>query len=210
MLLARFRSAIAAGAVLVAVLAGAQALTPEAAATVPVVTAAKDLRWGATVSSSDVAVTQVPAAAVPDGALTSLEDVRGRLLTSPVRRGEALTDVRLIGPSVLSEPGLVAVGVRLADAGLAGFLRAGSVVDVLAAAADAGFDRPVGPGTAEVVASAVRVLAVPGGNTSTLGGSSDGALVIVAASEAQATRLAAAQSQSQLSLVLRPDSVDAP
>jgi pilus assembly protein CpaB len=203
MLLARHRPALAAGAAAIAVLAALPTLAPGSGATVPVLTAAQDLRWGAALSTDDVAVAHLPANAVPDGALTSVDDVRGRLLTSPVRRGEAITDVRLVGRSIFSEPGLVAVGVRVADAGLVALLEAGSVVDVLAAPSDDAFDRPVGLGTAEVVASSVRVLAVPGGKRSTFDGTWDGALVLVAATEAQAARLAAAQGTSRLSVVLK-------
>jgi pilus assembly protein CpaB len=210
MLLARHRPVLAAGAAAVAVLAALPVLAPGAGATVPVLTAAHDLAWGAPLQADDVVVARVPASAVPDGALTSAEGARGRLLTSPVRRGEPITDVRLVGPALLSEPGLVAVGVRIADAGVAALLQAGSVVDVLVAAADDGFEHPVGPGTAEVVAGRVRVLAVPGGKRATFAGTLDGALVLVAATEAQAARLAAAGATGRLSVALRPDSVSAP
>lgn len=218
MLLARYRGLIGGCAAGIAVLAALPVLAPGAGATVPVLTAARDLRWGAALAADDLAVVQVPAESVPDGVLTDVESARGRLLASPVRRGEAITDVRLVGPGVLAEPGLVAVGVRLADAGVSALLRAGSMVDVLAtAAADAfdGFERPVGLGTAEVVASGVRVLAVPGGRRAGL----DGVLVLVAATEAQAARLAAAAAVSRLSIALLPqdtpqlptsDSVGAP
>lgn len=215
MLFARYRSVIGGSAAGIAVLAALPVLAPGAGATVPVLTAARDLRWGAPLTPADLAVTQMPARSVPDGALASASDARGRLVASPVRRGEPITDVRLVGPSLLSEPGLVAVGVRIADAGLAALVRPGSVVDVLAAIGDEGFDRPVGVGTAEVVASGVRVLAVPGGRRSGL----EGALVLVAATEAQAARLAAAAATGRLSIALRPqdtghdpagDSVSAP
>jgi Flp pilus assembly protein CpaB len=151
---------------------------------------------------------------VPDGALTEASAAQGRLLASPVRRGEPITDLRLVGPSLLTGgaegSGLVAVGVRIADAGMAALLRSGSVVDVLAAPlrdgfAD-GFGPPTGAGTAEVVASGVRVLAVPAGKR----GGLEGALVLVAATEPQAARLAAAEAAGRLSIALRPDSVNGP
>jgi Flp pilus assembly protein CpaB len=204
MFLARHRPTLAGGAAAVAVLAALPVLAPGADPAVSVLTAAQDLRWGAALTADDVVVVQLPADAVPDGALRSVEEGRGRLVTSPVRRGEPITDVRLVGPSLLAEPGLVAVGVRVADAGLVALLRAGAVVDVLAAESDDAFDRPVGPGSAEVVASSVRVIAVPGGKQSTIAGTLDGALVLVAATEAQAARLAAAQATSRLSVILRP------
>lgn len=208
MLLARHRPLLAGGAAAVAVLAALPVLAPGAGPTVAVLTAAQDLRWGVALSGDDVVLARMPADAVPDGALTSADEVRGRLLTSPVRRGEPITDVRVVGPSLLTSSaataGLVVVGVRIADAGLTALLQAGSVVDVLAATTDDAFDLPVGPGSAEVVASSLRVLAVPGGKRSTGEGTFDGALVLVAATEAQASRLAAAQASSRLSVVLRP------
>ena len=206
MLLARHRGVIAGSCAGLAVLTALPALAPGAPATVPVLTAARDLRWGVPLDADDVVIAQVPVASVPDGALTAAAEARGRLPASPVRRGEPITDARLVGPGLLSDSGLVAVGVRIADAGTAALLRTGSVVDVLAAAPGDGFDRPVGPATAEVVAGGVRVLAVPGGRRSGL----DGALVLVAATEAQAARLAAAAATGRLSVALRPDSVGAP
>lgn len=204
MLLARHRGVIAGSCAGLAVLAALPVLAPGAPATVPVLTAARDLRWGLPLEAGDLVVAQVPAGSVPDGVLTATADARGRLLASPVRRGEPITDVRLVGPGLLSDPGLVAVGVRIADAGTAALLRAGSVVDVLAAApAD---DFAGAAATAETVASSVRVLAVPGGRR----GGIDGALVLVAATEAQAARLAAAAATGRLSVALRPDSVGAP
>jgi Flp pilus assembly protein CpaB len=199
MLLARHRPLLAGGAAAVAVLAALPTLAPGPAPTVPVLTAAQDLRWGAPLAADDLAVTRVPPAARPAGALTSVEEARGRLLVSPVRRGEPITDVRLVGPALLAEPGLVAVGVRIADGGLARLLQAGAIVDVLAAPSDDVFDRPAALGAAEVVAGGVRVLALTGGKQST----ADGALVLVAATEAQASRLAAAQATRTLSVVLR-------
>jgi len=206
MLLARYRGLLAGGCAGVAVLAALPVLAPGAPATVPVLTAGRDLQWGVALAPDDVVVAEVPADAVPDGALSEAAAARGRLLASPVRRGEPITDVRLIGPGLLASSGLLAVGVRIADAGTAALLRPGAVVDVLAAAADDGFDRPVGLGSAEIVASAVRVLAVPRGPRAGL----DGALVLVAATEAQAARLAAAAAARRLSIALRPDSVVQP
>ncbi len=206
MLLARYRGLIAGSCAGIAVLAALPALAPGPPATVAVVTAGRDLRWGASLSATDLVVAEVPAAAVPDGALTEVAAARGRLLASPVRRGEPITDVRLVGAGLLADSGLLAVGVRIADAGTAALLRPGSVVDVLAAGGDDGFDRPVGFGSAEFVASGVRVLAVPGGKRTGF----DGVLVLVAATEPQAARLAAAGAIGRLSIALHPDSVFAP
>ena len=78
------------------------------------------------------------AGAGPSGALASVADLPGRPLAGPVRAGEPLTDVRLLGPALLDAlPGdaeeRVAVPVRLADAGVTQLLAVGDRVDVLAA-----------------------------------------------------------------------------
>lgn len=68
----------------------------------------------------------------PDGALTA-EQTIGRALAAPVRRGEVLTDARLVpvdGPN--PGPGRVAVPVRLDDPGVVALLRPGVHVAVLA------------------------------------------------------------------------------
>ena len=67
----------------------------------------------------------------------SMTDAVGRVLAGPVRSGEALTDVRLVGSSLLTRGGrLVAAPVRLADPATAGLLHAGDRVDVLAVRTD--------------------------------------------------------------------------
>ena len=56
------------------------------------------------------------------------------MLAGPVRAGEPLTDVRLVGASLAAAyPGAVAVPVRLPDAGMAALLRVGDRIDLVAA-----------------------------------------------------------------------------
>lgn len=100
---------------------------------VPIPTAARDLPSGATLRPSDVRPVSVPAAAVPAGVVRS--GLPGRVLAGPMRRGEPVTDARLIGSRLLNGygPGLVAVPVRMADAGSARLLRPGDRIDVLTA-----------------------------------------------------------------------------
>jgi Flp pilus assembly protein CpaB len=137
---------------------------------------------------------------VPAGALLGATRVVGRLLAAPVRRGEPLTDVRLLEPSLLAampRAGLVAVPVRVADGGAAAVLASpGDVVDVRAAPhPGAGVSATDGP-----VAAGLTVLAVPAAATS---GADGAGLVIVAATRAQARALAEATVGTRLSLVLR-------
>ena len=91
-------------------------------------------------------------------------------------------------------PGLVAAPVRLADPAVAGLLRPGDRVDVLAAPADPAL------GTRTTVAAAdVPVLAVPAADPTV----DQGALVVLATSPRVAMVLAAAATGQRLSVTLR-------
>lgn len=200
--LLRHRRTLAAALAAGSVAAGVSVLSPAGPATAAVLTAARDLPWGASLTASDLRRVALPVDAVPDGAVLDEADVRGRLLAGPMRRGEPITDVRLVGPGLLAASaeegaGLVATPVRIADPEAAALLRAGDTVDVLAAAE--------GPDDALVVASAVRVLAVPRA-LDDAGGAllAEGALVVLATEPAVAARLARAATTSRLSIVLRP------
>ena len=87
------------------------------------------------------------ATTLPDGSQADLGAVVGSTLAGPTRRGEVLTDVRLLG-SRLAEaarstagPGARIVPLHLADSALIDLVRVGDVVDVLAAPAT---DSPAG------------------------------------------------------------------
>jgi Flp pilus assembly protein CpaB len=189
---------LAAGAVAFAL----QALAPPPPAGTDVVVAARDLAAGAVVSTGDLRVAHRPAGDVPSGALTSTAAATGRPVSSAVRRGEVLTDVRLVGPAALRglADGTVAAPVRVVDAESAALLRPGDVVDLLAASATP--DAPTGE--ARLVASGVRVLLAPRQQRSSLtAGLGNGALLLVATSSSTAARLAAAAVTDRLSVVLR-------
>ncbi|OBB70041.1 MULTISPECIES: SAF domain-containing protein [unclassified Mycobacterium] len=105
-----------------------------------VVVADHDLRPGAALTPADVRLEKRLASTVPDGSLADVSAVAGSTLAGPARRGEVLTDVRLLG-SRLAEaaiaskagPGARIVPLRLADGALIDLVRVGDVVDVLAA-----------------------------------------------------------------------------
>ncbi|MET0757892.1 MAG: SAF domain-containing protein, partial [Mycobacterium sp.] len=63
-----------------------------------IVVAARDLAPGAELSAADLLLENRAAATVPDGSQSDLEALVGSTLAGPARRGEALTDVRLLGP----------------------------------------------------------------------------------------------------------------
>lgn len=184
----RHRALLAAGLTAAAVATALPVLAPEPVRTVAVVAAAHDLVPGRALTGSDL--TTVALAAVPDGALTSLSEVVGRAVAGPVRAGEALTDVRLLGSGLVRTPGLVATPVRLADPATASLLRAGDRVDVLAAPTDGSVTEAV------TVAAALEVLSVPAHDDG------EGALVVLAATPAAAARLAAAAVGSRPSVTV--------
>ncbi|MDP9399122.1 MAG: SAF domain-containing protein, partial [Actinomycetota bacterium] len=144
-----------------AVAAGIGALAPAPPPTVPVLAAARDLAAGAPLAPPDLALVRLPPDAVPAGALHDGAAVTGRVLAGAIRRGEPLTDVRLVGASLLAGLGrdLVAAPVRIADAGAVRLLQPGDLVDVLAAetALPTGADDP--GAAAANPASAARVVA---------------------------------------------------
>lgn len=139
---------VAAGGLVV--LAGLAALRANPAGDyADVVVADHDLRPGAALTPADVRLEKRLATTLPDGALADVSAVAGSTLAGPARRGEVLTDVRLLG-SRLAEaaiaskagPGARIVPLRLADSALIDLVRVGDVVDVLAAPASGTPDTP--------------------------------------------------------------------
>src|SRR5262245_43322414 len=107
----------------VAVASGLHAATAAPPARVQVLVAAHDLPSGAVLAVGDLRTVGFSPGSVPDGAVA---DPAGRTLAAPLRAGEPVTDVRLVGPSLTDGyPGLSAVPVRLPDAAMADLLTVG-------------------------------------------------------------------------------------
>lgn len=193
------RRLLAAGLAAIAVAAGIQAIDPPEPVTVPVLVAARDLVAGVPLSAGDLEVRALPEALVPLGVLRPGDDAVGRLLTGAVRAGETLTDVRLLGSSLVDglSAGAVATPVRVADASAAGLVRPGDRVDVLATPATLQAEAS----STRVAASGVIVVAVP--DPATPGGFGDGSLLVLATSPETAADLAAATVTSRLSIIVR-------
>ena len=189
--LARHRVLLACGLAAGAVATGLTTVAPAPAPTTAVVAAARDLPGGSALTVDDLTVVEVPTELAPAGALTDPAGVVGRSVAGPVRAGEALTDVRLLGAALLPVGPEVATPVRVAERATTALVRAGDVVDVLAAA-------PEGGPAAATVVQAVRVLSVP----STPDDTGEGALLVVAATRSAAARLAAAAVTGRLSVVV--------
>lgn len=128
---------VAAGGLVV--LAGLTALRSNPAGDwAEVVVAARDLRPGSTLTADDVRLEKRLAATIPDGSQADVGPVVGSTLAGPTRRGEVLTDVRLLGSRLAEStagPGARIVPLHLSDSALIDLVRVGDVVDVLAAPA---------------------------------------------------------------------------
>jgi Flp pilus assembly protein CpaB len=172
---------IAAGVLVL--LAGVAAWRPDPHSTSrEVVVATRDLAPGITVTPDDVALSSRPAGTLPDGAVTTLDAAVGATLAGPSRRGEILTDARVLGSRLTGlsvGPNARTVPVHLADAAVLDLIRPGDVVDILGAPPA---DSTARPRLLAVGAVVVLVSAAAG----------DGRVVLVALPAAAAHTLAAA------------------
>jgi Flp pilus assembly protein CpaB len=188
---------IAAVLAALAVLVGLRGTAPAEAPTRPVVVAARDLPGGEPLTAGDLAVRRLPLEAVPPAAPRGPASLTGRTLAAPVRAGEVLTDRRVVAPTtVAGYPGLVAVPVRVAEAGVLRPLRVGDVIDLVAAPVE-------GAGRAFVAAPGARVLAVPAEHEKDRATAVDaigGGLLVVAVPPDQALGLVAAASTRLLNV----------
>jgi len=221
---------LAAAALAAAVPAGLAALAPRGPELERIVVASHDLPGGQVISSGDVRAITMAKADLPDGSTSDPDALVGRAVTGPVRRGEPLTDARIVGPGLLR--GLadrVASTVRLADPADADLVRPGDLVDVLAADSSSVGSSAIAtpqppaqtaPGTtgsagsarlARVVASGARVLAVSAPRTTDgaaflSAARSDSAVLVVAVPPDSARALAYAAAGLRLSVVVRSGS----
>ncbi|HEY0902708.1 MAG TPA: SAF domain-containing protein [Marmoricola sp.] len=180
----------------VAVATGIHAASTPPPATVDVVVAARDLPAGVVLAPDDLRPVGFAPGSVPAGTADDLGDTVGRTLAAPLRAGEPVTDVRLVGPALTrGYPGLSAVPVRLPDAGMADLLRVGDVVDLVSA-------DPQG-GTATIVATHVPVLAVPATTPEVRASGLPGRLVVVGAAPADVPRIADASARTFLTVSFR-------
>jgi Flp pilus assembly protein CpaB len=101
-----------------------------------VIVAARDLSPGVALTADDVHLEKRLATTVPDGSQVDVGAVVGSTLAGPTRRGEVLTDVRLLGRRLAEStagPDARIVPLHPADSALIDLVRPGDVVDVLAA-----------------------------------------------------------------------------
>ncbi|OIQ71649.1 flagellar basal body P-ring biosynthesis protein FlgA [mine drainage metagenome] len=147
-------------------------------ASVKTLVATEEIASGTVIIAKDVALREVPIHLVADGSFHALEDAVGQIAVGGIRRGEMITDARVVAPSLLTDSGRVAIAITLSDPANAQLVHAGDHVDVLASQ-DGTFAGTAATG-ARVVATDVEVL-------STSSHDSRGAVVLaVSAKDAQA------------------------
>lgn len=162
---------------------------------VPVLVASQDIPAGATLTPEDIATARFAPGTAPDGVVASAAAVVGRMTAGPVRAGEPLTDVRLLGAGLLARyPGTVATPVRLGDRATVELLQVGDRIDILAA-------DPQGSGPAVLAAQDVPVLAIPPARDAGAG-LTGGGLILVAVSDHTARELAGHGVRAFLSAVI--------
>ena len=153
----------------VAAMAGFQAVTGPPPPTVPVTVALQDLPAGTVLRDDDLTTVGFAPGTPPDG--LARRPV-GQVLAAGVRRGEPITDARLLGATLAAgHPGVVAMPVRLPDGAMAELLRVGDSIDLLAADPQGGSPLPL--------TDAALVLALPARSPDTAADGLPGRLVVL-------------------------------
>lgn len=188
----RHRPLLVATLLAAALVAAVVAVRPPAPATEPVAVAGRDLTSGQVLTADDVTTVEMDPELVPVGAHSPANIPFGRLVAGPVRHGEPLTDVAVVGPGLAAGlPAgqvLATVSVRTpADI----LVRPGDVVRVVATDPRAALS--------EVVSEQASVVVVPetdpstrtevGVTTVVLGVPEEEALALTAASTTRALDL---------------------
>jgi pilus assembly protein CpaB len=181
--------------VLAAVLTGISAAAPDGPPKTTVVRTATQLPGGTRLASADLEIDEVVIDDAPEGAVNDPADLVRRTLAAPVAKGQIMTEFAVTSARDPTGRGHVLAPLRLADPEVVALLRAGDVVDVLAA--DAQSEQ------AYVAGRAVRVVTVPQPPDSTGNADSAGALVLVEVDQETARVLARAAVAANLTLIWR-------
>lgn len=155
------------------------------------VVAAHDLASGTVLDGDNVRRSTLPESAAPAHSTQRVDDVVGRTVAGPMRRGEVVTDRRVVDADRMSgfPDGTVLATLRLADAAALSSLGVGDRVDVVAVDPEGGADT-------EVVARGVEIVTLPRGDDA-----SGGVPVGVATTEGAALRLAERALDARLSVL---------
>ncbi|MDN5853374.1 MAG: SAF domain-containing protein, partial [Actinomycetia bacterium] len=192
-----YRRPLAGVCAALAVVAGLSAVKPPAPETTPVVVAAHDLTSGTDLSDDDLQVRQVPPDVAASNAYAAVDAVVGESLSGPVRRGETITDMRLIGTDLLAgyPTGSTLATVRIADAQSLWGVEVGVYVDIIGVDVD-------GKRSGKVLADDAQVVAIPESDTESMAGPSSGVSVVVCVPADTAVDLTQASSRMQLGVIV--------
>lgn len=191
------RRILAAIAAAIAVWLGIGAVSQPGPRTQPVWVAATDVTAGTPIAAADLQQLQLPAAAVPADAVTSLTDVVGRTPVADLPANLPLTHAQLMSPHLLADsPNRVALGVRIRDGETVELLQVGDRIGLLATDTQ-------GDAAATTLTRNARVVLIPpppeGVTTA-----QQGRLVVLALTPAEANAVAAAAASHLLSLLWIP------
>lgn len=136
--------------------------------TVPVLTAKADVTRGTVLDAEQVAISRYPRRIVPKGALTSPEELAGRMVLVPLSPGEPIIESKLTakngggGLAAMIPGGMRALTIQTTHvaAGVGGFIQPGDRVDVLLTTVPAGQEDMTGGGVTTTLLQNVQVLAV--------------------------------------------------
>ncbi len=137
-------------------------------ATVPVVTAAKDMPRGSVLSTQVLTVSQWPVGSAPAGALTNVEEAIGRAVFVPLVKGEPLLEAKLAskdagrGLAAMIPKGMRAFTIRTShvSAGVGGFIMPGNKVDILLTTNGSGPNDSTGGGATTTLLQNIEILAI--------------------------------------------------
>lgn len=205
----RWRFALAAGLIGLAAALAMHVLRPPPPPTVDVAVTARPVAAGTEFTGDDVVVRAIAADVAPPGAVHAVADLLGRAAVVGLPAGAPLhaTLVSDDGVSAAAPRGTVVVPVRLSDDAVAGLLRPGDRVDLLAATTSGSepADEP------QYLAHAALVLPVPAGREpesagGLLGPAADGdePVTLVAVRPKDAPELSAVSGWGSVTAVLVP------
>lgn len=160
--------------------------------------ASRDLPPGTPITADDIRIENRLVTTLPDGSQSDPAAVVGAMPAGPIRRGEVITDVRLLGPRLAQAatgPDARLVPLHVADRALPDLLRPGDIVDIVAAPAS---DSEAGAHTLATNAVVASVSARP--RTPTV---ADDRVVLVALPAAAANAVAGAALVQSVTLTLR-------
>ena len=172
-----------------------------------IIVAANDIQVGSRIEERDVRVEQVPASAVPPGALTKRSLVMGRGVVVPIYKGEFFLPNRLAAENAgsglpsLIPPGMRAVSVRVNEVvSVAGFVTPGTRVDVLLTGTPNGGNEPQ---TTTVLQNAAVIAAGNKLERTSTGEAQNTPVITLLVSPDDAQRLTLAQAEGHIQLSLR-------